>query len=260
MKSRICAAILFGLIAFPAAAADAVSPMSPETAPVVTEGGWTFTIAPYFWAAGMSGQVSQFGLPVVDVDASFSDILNNLDFAAMAIAEARNDRFSIFGDLIYVKLSTGGTTPRGILATTVDVKSSTFTGLIGAGYSVFQSNVGHLDVVAGVRFWSVDTDIGFTGGILNGVSASDGATWADGMVGVRGNYSITPEVYLTGWGLVGAGGADVDWDVAAAVGYKFNDRFSAVAGYRALGVNYEDNGFLFDVVEQGPILGLVIHF
>ena len=74
------------------------------------------------------------------------------------------------------------------------------------------------------------------------------------------NYSITPEVYLTGWGLVGAGGADLDWDVAAALGYRFNERFSAVAGYRALGVNYEDNGFVFDVVQQGPIMGLVIHF
>jgi hypothetical protein len=76
----------------------------------------------------------------------------------------------------------------------------------------------------------------------------------------RGDYSITPHVYLTGWGLVGAGGADLDWDVAAGLGYRFNERFSAVAGYRALGVNYSENGFVFDVVQQGPIMGVVIHF
>lgn len=80
------------------------------------------------------------------------------------------------------------------------------------------------------------------------------------MAGFRGTYSITPEIYLTGWGLVGAGGADLDWDVAAAIGYRFSDTVSAVAGYRALAVDYSDDGFVFDVVQQGPILGLVVRF
>ncbi|MCY1245534.1 hypothetical protein D9M72_586920 [compost metagenome] len=80
------------------------------------------------------------------------------------------------------------------------------------------------------------------------------------MVGVRGKYAFTDNFYLTGWGLVGAGQADLDWDVAAAVGYQINDRFSAVAGYRALGVDYEDDGFVFDAVQHGPILGMVMHF
>jgi hypothetical protein len=247
------------LVTCPAMAAD-VSPMTPDERTVVTEIGWTFTIAPYFWAAGLSGEVSQFGLPVVDVDASFSDILDNLDFAAMAIGEARYDRYSIFGDLIYVKLGTDSGTPKGILATNVDVSSQTFAGLMGTGYSVLQDETGHLDIVGGIRVWSVDTDIAFHGGILDGVSVSDGATWVDGLVGVRANYSITPEVYVTGWGLVGAGGANIDWDVAAALGYRFNERFSAVAGYRALGVDYENDGFVFDAVQQGPIIGLVMHF
>ncbi|MGZ2434406.1 hypothetical protein ACVI1T_006368 [Rhizobium redzepovicii] len=80
------------------------------------------------------------------------------------------------------------------------------------------------------------------------------------MVGFKGTYAITPEVNLTGWGLVGAGGADLDWDFAAALGYRFADNVSAVAGYRALGVDYSNDDFVFDVVQQGPMLGLVIHF
>lgn len=43
-------------------------------------------------------------------------------------------------------------------------------------------------------------------------------------------------------GLVGAGEADIDWDVAGAIGYRCID-----------------DGFL-DVVQQGPILGLVVRF
>jgi hypothetical protein len=81
------------------------------------------------------------------------------------------------------------------------------------------------------------------------------------MAGLRGHYSINPKVYLTGWGLIGAGAADVDWDVAGALGYRINGRFSALLGYRALGVDYNNNdGFVFDIVQQGPILGLSMHF
>ena len=77
---------------------------------------------------------------------------------------------------------------------------------------------------------------------------------------MRGNYAFTQNFYATGWGLIGAGGADLDWDVAAGLGYRFNETFSATVGYRAMGVDYNDDGFLFDVVEQGPILGLTINF
>lgn len=253
-----CAGTLF--VVGDANAADVYSPVAPETRQLVTEQGWTFSVAPYFWAAGLSGEVGQFGLPPVDVDASFSDIFDHLDFGAMAIGEARYDRYSIFGDIMYSKISGSAGTPRGILASSAAVTSETFAGLIGAGYSLIETDAGRLEVVGGVRVWSVDNDISFSGGILDGVSASDGATWVDAIAGFRGNYSITPKVYLTGWGLVGAGGADIDWDVAGAIGYRFNDRISSVVGYRALGVDYSDDGFVFDVVQQGPILGLVVRF
>jgi hypothetical protein len=132
--------------------------------------------------------------------------------------------------------------------------------MIGAGYTVLRDQSSYLDVVAGIKIWDVSSELSFNGGLLDGVSRSDGATWVDGVVGLRGNYFVTPHLYLTAWGYVGAGAADIDWDVAGGLGYKFNDRFSAVAGYRALGVDYDKDGFAFDAVQQGPIAGLVIHF
>ncbi|MFW8645317.1 hypothetical protein ACOJBO_35365 [Rhizobium beringeri] len=254
------AVLCAGLVATsPGWAADP-TPLTPDAKVVESPSGWTFTVAPYFWMAGISGDIAQFGLPEVHIDSDFDDILQNLDFAFMAAAEARYDRFSIFGDIIYTKLGADANTPLGILADSVDVTSKTFAGLLGVGYSVLEDQSGHLDVVGGIRVWSVDTNISFNGGILGGVEQDDSATWVDGLVGVRGNYFFTPEIYLTGWGLVGAGGADLDWDVALALGYKFTDTISAVAGYRALGVDYDNDGFVFDVVQRGPILGVVIHF
>lgn len=92
------------LLAGGATAADIYSPVTPEVQQVTTESGWTFSFAPYFWASGLSGDIQQFGLPAVDVDASFSDVFDRLDFAAMAIGEARYGPYSIFGDVLYTKL------------------------------------------------------------------------------------------------------------------------------------------------------------
>ncbi|WP_371744782.1 hypothetical protein [Nordella sp. HKS 07] len=261
MKNMTAGAALLAIVALssPARAADTVSFLAPE-AQTTEQNGWTYSVTPYFWAAMLSGEIAQFNSPTVDVDASFSDILDNLDFAAMAIGEARNGRFSLVGDLIYTKLSSGSATPYGIVAESVDVQSSTFAALAGAGYSVLEGASGRLDVVAGLRVWSVNSEISFSGGILHDKTRGDGATWVDALVGVRGNYALTPQFHLMGWGLVGAGGADLDWDVAAGVGYRINDTFSATLGYRALGVDYSNDGFRFDVVQQGPIAGLTAHF
>ncbi|MDL2402591.1 hypothetical protein [Rhizobium mayense] len=241
-------------------AADLTPLLNSEAKPVATQSGWTFTFAPYFWAAGMKGDIAQFGLPAVHVDESFSDILQDLDFGFMAAGEARYDRYSIFGDIIYAKVSQDAHTPRGIFANNIEVTSKTFAGLLGAGYALIDEPSGHLDIVGGARVWSVDTKISFNGGLLGGVSRDDNATWVDAVAGLKGNYFFTPQIYLTGWGLVGGGGADVDWDVAAGLGYKFNNRISAIAGYRALGVDYNHDNFEFNIVQQGPILGLAIHF
>jgi hypothetical protein len=258
MKAGFVLTLVCGsLLAAPAGAADMISANAPAEAPA---DHWTFTVTPYFWMAGLSGDTKQFGLPVVEIDSSFSDILDNLDFAAMAVAEARYDRYSIFGDLIYTKIGAESATPHGILATDVEVSSSTFVGTAGAGYSLFEGPSGRLDVVGGVRVWSVDTDISFNGAFLDGRTFSDGASWVDGMVGLRANYAFTDKFYVMGWGMVGAGGADVDWDVAAGLGYRFNDTFSATIGYRALGVDYSKDGFLFDTVMQGPIMGVTMTF
>lgn len=260
--ARICALVITSATllttGYHAAAADLGPAIIPEQKPV--EDGWKISVTPYFWVAGLSGDVGSFGLPSVHLDASFGDVWDNLDFAAMIAGEARRGPYSIFGDIIYSDLSGTSATPRGVVATDATVDSRTFAGLLGAGYTVLGDEFSHLDLVGGLRVWSAKTEVSFSGGLLDGREVSDSATWVDAMAGVRGVYSFTPNVFLTGWGLVGAGGADVDWDVAAALGYRFNETVSATLGYRALGVDYSNDGFEFDVVEKGPILGLTVKF
>ncbi|WP_156953419.1 hypothetical protein [Afifella pfennigii] len=52
---------------------------------------WEFQVTPYAWLSGLSGDVGTIpGLPAGSVDLSFGDILDDLDFAGMLLASARN--------------------------------------------------------------------------------------------------------------------------------------------------------------------------
>jgi hypothetical protein len=226
-----------------------------ETAP-----GWSFSIAPYFWMAGMSGDIAEFGAPPVNVDVKFTDILKSLDFSMMTLAEARYDRFSVFSDFLFLKISPETVTPFGVVANTVQLGSKTLEFTAMGGYALIDTPGGRLDVVGGARVWWVENTLSFQGGVLNGVWRRSSQTWVDAMGGLRGRANLTDRFYLTGWALGGGGSSDSAWDLMGGVGYEISDRFSAVLGYRAMGVDYQDGPFVFDVTMQGPVLGAVFRF
>jgi opacity protein-like surface antigen len=245
-------------LAGPAAAAD----LAPPEEPVAPDGGWTFTFAPYLWAAGMQGDIAQFGLPEVDVDLSFSDIMQNFDIGVMGVGEARHDRFGILTDLMYVRLSAGNhVDPKGPIDADVDLTTETFTFLGAAEYRLIDNEAGTLDALAGARLWWVSTDIDFSGNEID-ASGNDSETWVDPMIGFRGRLNLSPDFFLTSWGMIGGFcvSSDFTWDVMGGLGYQVTDSISLVAGYRGLGVDYRNDGFVFDVTQDGPILGAVFRF
>jgi hypothetical protein len=60
-------------------------------------------VVPYLWGSGIEGPVG-IGNRTADVDASFSNILSHLHFAAMGLADARRDKFVVLTDVIYTDL------------------------------------------------------------------------------------------------------------------------------------------------------------
>jgi hypothetical protein len=251
-----------------ARAADVTVEAAPEAPAPASE--WTFTVAPYFWGAGLQGDVGVFGREPVDVDLSFGDIFDNLRFGGMVVGEVTNGTWGVFADIIYVKTEADESVTRTVagipLTLAASVETSSLTATFMGEYRAVTQPTGTLDLMAGARIWSVDNDIEISlsagGPPLAAFSGSDGSTWVDPMIGVKGRYNLNPSWYLTGWGMIGGFGAgsEITWDVLGGVGYQWNDWLSIVAGYRALGVDYENDGFVFDVVQQGPILGAAIRF
>jgi len=253
--------VLIGSQSMAVAADNAVEPAVSEIAgQEVKPDGWRFSTSPYFWAAGISGTAGQFGLPPVKMKSDFGVLFKELDFSFMGVIEGHYDRYSLFTDIIYTKISTGSQTPYGVLSNSIDIKSETFSGFFGGGYSLLQEERNRLDAVAGARIWYASAEISFDGGLFGAHSGRDSAAWVDAVAGMRGKYFLTDDLYFSGWGVVGAGQAKMDWDIAGTLGYQFKENLSAVAGYRALGVDYSQDGFVYDVIQKGPILGLVVHF
>lgn len=256
--------ILSALASAPLHAADAQQPLFD--APVVDT--WRFSVAPYLWGAGLNGDVGLFGLEPVNIDMSFGDILEDLRFGGMLVAEAHNGTWGVFGDIVYVKTESDTTAVRnvGLVPTSLDVsvETSSFTGTLMGEYRVYSSPGASVDLMAGARIWSVDNDINATlavgGSPVAEFSGSDGATWVDPMVGVKARFDTGTPWFFNAWGMIGAGSSDVSWDVLGGGGYQWTDGFSTVAGYRALGVDYNDDGFVYDVVQHGPYLGAIFNF
>ncbi|WP_244555078.1 hypothetical protein [Mesorhizobium prunaredense] len=261
MRNLIVAGLcsLFGSIGA-ASAADAVYP-GANTVEYKDPSGWTFTVSLYGWLAGLEGDVGAGGR-TAHVDATIGDILDNLDIAVMGLAEARYERFGVFTDLNYVKLSTSSDTPFGILASSVDATAHSLMWTAAGEYRLLDQPDASVDAFAGFRLFSIKNELDLNPpGLLGGLELSQQETWADPIVGLKGRVSINPQLYLTTWALIGGGASsDIVWDVMGGVGYQFTDTISAVAGYRAAGVDYENDGFVYDVIQHGPILGAVFRF
>jgi hypothetical protein len=240
-----------------AKAADIAPPPEPVS-------GWEWEIAPYGWLAGLSGEAAQFGLPEQEIDITIKQVLENLDIALMGLVQVRNERFSAFSDLVYGKLTAEIGTPHGILADKVEITSKTLMWTVGAAYSIYyEPEVGNFDLVVGGRLWSLDTEAKIKGGIFGGNEFDDGQTWVDPLVGAKGRYSLSPDFFVTGWGLIG--GFDVSddklmWDLFGGFGYEAWPGTAIVAGYRAVSVDYHKGDFVYDTVQQGPLLGIDFRF
>jgi hypothetical protein len=86
--------------------------------------------------------------------------------------------------------------------------------------------------------------------------------WFDPYVGLRGRYNFNKTYYTAVRGEIGGFGVGFDlmWEVETVVGINWTHSIFTEVGYRALGGNYENDNFKFDVVMHGPQITTGITF
>lgn len=220
--------------------------------------GWQFEVAPYLWASGVKGAVGVRG-QTADVDISFRDVLENLDFALMLPAELRKGRWGVGGEVIYIKLSKSAAVARPPF-TSIEFEESQLLLELSPRYRVLARRIWAVDTLAGVRFWSLDPTLTIEPDVEFGKRRS----WADPTVGARVIADATPHwlvqvrADIGGFGI----GSEFTWQGVLLGSYRISDRVAVAAGYRYLDVDYEntDDEFLYDVAMRGPLLGVVLTF
>ena len=230
--------------------------------PTAGRSGWTFTLTPYAWIAGLKGDVGTLsGFPPAEVDVSFSDIIQSTEIAAMLAGEARRGRWGLLLDLVYLDLSEDAEGPEPFFGE-AELQSTTLFATLSGAYRVLEKERVALDVLAGMRPWYLDTKLELSAGLLAARSTSDTEGWVDPLVGARvsfalgGGFSVTGVADVGGFGV----GSDISWQAIATLNYRLRDWLWLRAGYRHLEVDYEDGGFVYDVQMSGPILGAGLQF
>jgi hypothetical protein len=252
-KCRFLGLVLlcFGLFV-PALSAQPASP-----SPASSE-GWRFKVVPYLWGSDFKGTLG-IGNRSADVDASFLDILRELNFAFMGTVEAGRDRFVSAANLDYLDLSDKHATPGPLFSGVNAVQKSFLLGSV-AGYRVVGSDAAFLDVLGGIRFWHIKGELDFHPGVLPGFNLDGSRDWVDGIFGLRGKAHLSSSWYVTGYGDIGGGGSNLTYQLLGIAGKDFGDKYALVLGYRYLNVDYNKDRFLFDTGMGGPVIGWAFKF
>jgi hypothetical protein len=224
--------------------------------------GWSVQLTPYLWMIGIEGDLATLsGVPSVEVDWSFADVLDNLDFAFASFLEARHGAFSVLTELSYLRLG-GEADLRGALLDDVTLTTGV---LFVTGFTTYEALVGRgwqLDALAGARVWHARTELDLGPGLLPGRRSDESEAWVDPLVGARIRIDLGRGVSATGLADVGGFdiGSAVTWEMMATVDFRFNERILGHAGYRHMRVDYQDGDFLYDVELSGPIVAATFQF
>ncbi len=242
-------------------ATDAPTPAAPAQAQTSTATGpndaWHFAIAPYLWFAGMHGTVGARGYDA-SVHASFGDIFSYLNMGIMVAAEPRYKKFSAPVDFIWMKLSDDKSLPFQIGPTNIKTKINEDLLTPKGAYRLVDGKMIKVDGNVGIRYFHLGTTLTFVPGTY--VSPQyQSANWVDVVSGARIQAALSPKVKVTILGDAGAGGANLDYQLGAFLGYKVRRNVDLQAGWRYLAVNYRPQStFVYDVDTSGLLIGAII--
>ena len=231
--------------------------VSAQSAPPATASpdDWQISVTPYVFLPRLKGTIGIVG-ETAEVNASFSDIFRNLDFAAMGTFEARKRNWVVLVDGMYMSLSGTKVTPSPFFSDIdVEVKQTIITPQVG--YRAVNTERGSIDLLAGARIWHVKSHLTFQPRIRPLVDVEGSRNWVDPIVGARGTATLSPRTFVLGeFDAGGFGvGSDFTGQVFGGVGFQLKPRVALIGGYRYLRVDYVNEGFIYRTSLSGITLG-----
>ena len=229
---------------------------------------WDFKATPYFWLSSLNGDVTVKGIKS-DVDASFSDIFDDLNFGIMFQLEGMyKEKYGFYINPMYIDLESNKN------GQIVDIDTDLNLLILEGGfiYNLINTSSGNLnqntklDLLIGGRLWDADVDVNTTGP-AGGMHVGSDKTWFDFLAGLRLIYQYKKFDFIAKTDIGGFDlgfSSDISWNGGVYIGYELYKYFSPFIGYRALYADYDDGSgndrFVYDAWMYGPLLGFQARF
>ena len=211
--------------------------------------GWTFAVTPYLWLPNVDGTLKYSGGGGPEVGVGPNNYLENLSAALMLSGEARNGKWSIVSDLIYLDFENERSSTAGI-TTSLDG----LQWMLAAGYTTARTPRLVLDVLGGLRYLGIEASTNLAGGI------SERTDLWDAVIGVRGRVRLGEGQWFMPFHLdLGTGSSSFTWQGLLAVSYAFKWG-DATLGYRHLYYDQRGDKLFHDFRFSGPTLGASFRF
>ena len=204
----------------------------------------------YLWGANIDGQTRRGQ----DVEITFADILDNLNMAFMGTVQARKGKWSATVDAMYMKLSKDFTL---LQFENASIEQKAWVLNLNLARTLYDKDCFRLDVLAGTRYLSIDTEIDFTAPVAGTSTISDNI-W-DFIAGVKGEYFFYKSWFIPYYLDLGIGGSEFTWQGIAGVGYGFT-MVEVVIAYRYMEWSFGSDKPFDNLHFQGPLLGAAIKF
>lgn len=225
-------------------------------APVAAQSDeWIFDGSLYLFAAETDVTVGD-----IQGTLSFSDALDNLDFAGMASLKATNNQWTFIGDLMYFNLGfeNDRSGPQ-ISEIDTDQKNSIFSGY--ALYRVYETPTALLDLGGGFRYFDTETTVTVRGDGLQTREVGADDDWMDPIIAAHARFKLSDKWSST---LAVDYGSFVDdretYSATLTFDYAFNEKWFGRIGYRYINVEDSDGALDFRFEQSGPILGATYRF
>lgn len=222
-------------------------------------GGWKSTAEAYFMGASMSGTTA-VGPVEAQLDASFSNVVEHLQFGAMLNYRGEAEKYAVTADVVFTALGATRDGEHGFLTTKVDADQW----IVQLHGSYRTSEI--FEVLAGARFTSVANTVvltPFTGNVQTGKLTK---SWVDPIVGARMKAPVGRGFSLEGYGDIGGFGlgSDLTWMLTARVNWQASKAVGLGLGYRAMYQDYTTGSgidyFKWKITMQGPVAAFNVSF
>ncbi len=192
-----------------------------------------------------------------------TDFIDKLDMAFFAAYEIRDEKWLFYTDFLYVDMSDDHNIYLPGKDITLRTENELEVWMLSAyaGYNMIDNADGTLDLIAGLRWLSVNDDLALRTAPFEGIGISPSWDMYDAVIGIKGHRNINENWFVPYMADIGTGDTKLTYQAMAGIGYRYGWG-DVLLSYRYISYDHDDNGIeaVKDLELYGPQIGVIWRF